>query len=61
MIRKYLDVELFQQFSLIYGDLVWHDYELCFPIADLYEGTIDHTDTYRTVSYPDYLMKVAEH
>ena len=39
-IRKYLDPELFQQFTLADGDLFWHDYDLCFPIADLYEGQI---------------------
>ena len=40
MIRAYLDVEKFKQFSLVYGDLQWNDYDLCFPIADLYEGRI---------------------
>ena len=40
MIRKYLDPEEFAAFSVQYGDLVWHDYELCFPIADLYEGRL---------------------
>ncbi len=40
MIRKYLDPEEFAAFSMQYGDLVWHDYELCFPIADLYEGRV---------------------
>lgn len=40
MIRKYLDLEKFKKFSLEYGDLFWDDYDLCFPIADLYEGQI---------------------
>ncbi|NJN99243.1 MAG: DUF2442 domain-containing protein [Anaerolineales bacterium] len=40
MIRKYLDLEMFKDFSLEYGDLVWGDYDLCFPIADLYEDRI---------------------
>ncbi|MCU0503072.1 MAG: DUF2442 domain-containing protein [Anaerolineae bacterium] len=40
MIRKYLDHEEFADFSVQYGDLVWHDYDLCFPVADLYEGRI---------------------
>jgi hypothetical protein len=40
MIRKYLDPEKFADFSVQYGDLVWHDYELCFPVADLYEGRV---------------------
>lgn len=39
-IRKYLDEELFQDFTLQDGDLFWHEYDLCFPIADLYEGKI---------------------
>ena len=43
MIRKYLDVKRFQDFSIEYGDLFWHDYELCFPIADLYRGSIEHS------------------
>ena len=40
MIRAYLDPEKFSHFRLEYGDLVWDDYDLCFPIADLYEGHI---------------------
>lgn len=40
-IRKYLEPELFKQFKIEYGDWVWKDYDLCFPIADLYEGRIE--------------------
>lgn len=40
LIRHYLDLNEFKQFRISYGDLVWNDYDLCFPIADLYEGTI---------------------
>lgn len=40
MIRKYLDLINFKKFVLDYGNLQWNDYDLCFPIADLYEGTI---------------------
>ena len=40
LIRKYLDVEKFRNFTLEYGDLFWNDYDLCFPVADLYEGKI---------------------
>ncbi len=40
MIRKYLDLDNFRNFTIQYGDLVWDDYDLCFPIADLYEGKI---------------------
>jgi len=39
-IRKYLDLDRFKQFKIEYGDLIWNDYDLCFPIADLYEGKI---------------------
>lgn len=35
-IRAYLDPMRFASFRVEYGDLVWGDYELCFPIMDLY-------------------------
>ena len=37
---KYRDLDNFQNFTIAYGDLFWNDYELCFPIADLYEGQV---------------------
>ncbi len=40
LIRRYLDVSQFQDFTVEHGDLFWHDYALCFPIADLYENRI---------------------
>lgn len=40
MARKYLDTTLFKKFSIQHGDIVWNDYELCFPIWDLHEGKI---------------------
>jgi hypothetical protein len=40
MTRKYLDTSHFRDFHLEHGDIVWNDYELCFPIWDLYEGKI---------------------
>jgi hypothetical protein len=40
MIRSYLDPQKFANFRLEYGNLLWGDYELCFPIADLYENNI---------------------
>lgn len=40
MTKKYLDKELFKSFSLDYGDLIWNDYEMCFPVWDLHEGKI---------------------
>jgi hypothetical protein len=42
LIRKYLDIEEFRKYSLDEGDLQWNDYDLCFPIADLYENRIIH-------------------
>ena len=38
--RKYLNIERFKEFKIEFGDLIWHDYELCFPIIDLYENAI---------------------
>ena len=42
LIRKYLSPEEFSKFELDEGDLEWNDYDLCFPIADLYENNIVH-------------------
>jgi hypothetical protein len=40
MTKKYLNKELFKNYSIEYGDLIWNDYEMCFPIWDLHEGKI---------------------
>lgn len=40
LIKKYLNIEEFRMFSIDEGDLEWNDYDLCFPIADLYENRI---------------------
>lgn len=40
-IRAYLDPQSFGTFRVEYGELEWGDYDLCFPIADLYCGRID--------------------
>jgi len=40
LIRKYLASEEFAKFEIDEGDLEWNDYDLCFPIADLYENNI---------------------
>jgi len=42
LIRKYLSPEEFSKFEIDEGDLEWNDYDLCFPIADLYENRIMH-------------------
>ncbi|MCX6163150.1 MAG: DUF2442 domain-containing protein [Ignavibacteriae bacterium] len=39
-IRKYLDEIKFKQFEIVDGNLNWNDYDLIFPIDDLYEGKI---------------------
>jgi len=39
-IKKYLDEKRFSNFNLIDGNLNWNDYELIFPIWDLYTGKI---------------------
>jgi hypothetical protein len=40
LIRAYLDPAAFARFTVKDGDLIWDDYELCFPIGDLYEGRL---------------------
>jgi hypothetical protein len=40
MTIQYLDKTKFKNFRIVYGDLVWGDYELCFPVWDLHEGKI---------------------
>lgn len=42
-IVKYKKIENFLAYTIINGDLVWNDYELCFPIYDLYMGEIVKT------------------
>ena len=39
-IRTYLDPVRFSSFRIEYGKLVWGDYDLCFPIADLYHNRL---------------------
>ncbi|MDP4579129.1 MAG: DUF2442 domain-containing protein, partial [Saprospiraceae bacterium] len=39
-IKKYLDEFKFKQFLILDGNLNWNDYDLIFPIADLYQGII---------------------
>ncbi len=40
LIRAYLQPHRFSNFRVEDGDLIWEDYGLCFPIADLYENKI---------------------
>lgn len=39
-IKKYLNKDLFKNFSIAHGRLDWNDYDLCFSMQDLYEGTV---------------------
>ncbi|MDP1612900.1 MAG: DUF2442 domain-containing protein [Sulfuritalea sp.] len=40
-IRVYLEAGRFAGFRIEYGELVWGDYELCFPVIDLYRNQLD--------------------
>jgi hypothetical protein len=39
-IRKYLNEVQFRQFNIVDGNLNWNDYDLIFPIDDLYNGKL---------------------
>lgn len=39
-IREYLEMARFKQFTVEDGFLHWNDFDLVFPMADLYAGTI---------------------
>ncbi len=41
-IQKYKNEELLKNFNLEYGEIQWNDYELAFPIYDLYQGKINY-------------------
>ncbi|MDP2829307.1 MAG: DUF2442 domain-containing protein [Sulfuricellaceae bacterium] len=41
-IRAWLDPLRFATFRIEYGELVWGDYDLCFPVIDLYHNKIEH-------------------
>ena len=40
MTKKYLDKKLFKSYSIEHGDILWNEYEMCFPVWDLHEGII---------------------
>ena len=39
-IRKYLEEDKFKQFQIVDGNLNWNEYDLIFPIDDLYQGKL---------------------
>ncbi len=43
MTRKYMDKKIFKNFNIQYRDIVWNDYELCFPIWDLHQAQFKFT------------------
>ena len=40
MTIKYRNEQLFKNFTIEYGDIIWNDYEMCFPVWNLHEGKI---------------------
>jgi hypothetical protein len=40
MITKYRQLRNFKKFHLHYGDLMWGDFDMIFPITDLHRGEI---------------------
>ena len=51
-LRKYLNGTEFAQFKVEHGNLIWNDYEMCFPIEALYTGKLMDSES--------ELMQVAE-
>ena len=49
-IRGYLDPGRFADFRVGYGELIWGDYDLCFPVIDLYRNTIEHNQSMTEVA-----------
>ncbi len=39
-LTQYRQLRKFKSFRLHYGDLMWGDYEMIFPITDLHRGAI---------------------
>lgn len=41
-IRRYLEPAIFSTYRVEYGELVWGDHDLSFPVIDLYENQLEH-------------------
>lgn len=39
-LTKYRALKKFKSFQLNHGNIMWGDYEMIFPVVDLYRGTI---------------------
>jgi hypothetical protein len=46
-VKKYLDLENFKKFQIVDGDLDWNDFDLTFPIWDLYTNNILRLSTHK--------------
>ena len=49
-IRTYLDPVRFAAFRIEFGDLIWGDHDLCFPIMDLYHNRLNQETTLQAVA-----------
>lgn len=49
-IRVWIDPVRFAAFRLEYGELVWGDYDLCFPMIDLYRNQIERRASLEAVA-----------
>ncbi len=49
-IRRWLNPGRFAAFRIEYGDLVWGDYDLCFPVIDLYRNDLEHRGSLETAA-----------
>lgn len=49
-IRVWLEPDKFAAFRIEHGDLVWGDYELCFPVIDLYRNDLEHRYSLKAVA-----------
>ncbi len=41
-VKKFLKIKLFTSYKLVEGDLMWGDYDLLFPLSDLYNNNLIH-------------------
>lgn len=51
-IKKFLKPSLFKAFKIVDGDLMWGDFDLLFPIADLYDGVLERKESNRNRRLP---------
>ena len=49
-IRAYLEPARFSSFRLEFGELVWGDYDLCFPVIDLYQNQLEHRNIHEAAA-----------